>query len=379
MAATRSGAELAQDFIAAFGIEYVFGSPGTTETTFLAALAGSSATYVLARKEPSAVGIAAGYALATGKTAMVSLHTYPGLASGMFNLRNAYLSGVPLFVVNGTEDSRFLVHNPVLGGPNTQLAETATKYQYEVRTVDELTVAMQRCWVQAGLQPTGPVFLWVPMDFMQCSTDRIEFKSTQVFDDTASASIAQVAELLRTSGKLPIIVDYAVGWDHAAPALRNVAVTLGRRRVRRALPRAGRVRHASLHVQRLPPADDEGSTRDPLALRHRAPARREDRHVHHTGDQAVPPELRLIQITPATDQLGFDWPAMSPSSATPGRASTASLGWAMPLSVGLSLGTGRPSVCFVGGSLFSVHVIWTAPALRIPVVLVCFVNRETAS
>ena len=51
----------------------------------------------------SAVGIAAGYSLATGKTAMVSLHTYPGLASGMFNLRNAYLSGVPLFVVNGTE------------------------------------------------------------------------------------------------------------------------------------------------------------------------------------------------------------------------------------------------------------------------------------
>ena len=169
MGETRTGAELVQDFIAAFGIEYVFGNPGTTETTFLAALAGSSATYVLALNEPSAVGVAAGYSLATGKTAMVSLHTYPGLASGMFNLRNAYLSGVPLFVVNGTEDSRFLVHNPVLAGPNTQLAETATKYQYEVRNIDELTVAMQRCWVQAGLQPTRPVFLSVPMDFMQGS------------------------------------------------------------------------------------------------------------------------------------------------------------------------------------------------------------------
>ena len=167
---------------------------------------------MLALNEPSAVGIAAGYSLATGKTAMVSLHTYPGLASGMFNLRNAYLSGVPLFVVNGTEDSRFLVHNPVLGGPNTQLAETGTKYQYEVRNIDELTVAMQRCWVQAGLQPTRPVFLSVPMDFMQGSTERITFKPTGSSTTPSSASIAQVA---KRSGaeKLAIVLDYAVGWD----------------------------------------------------------------------------------------------------------------------------------------------------------------------
>jgi benzoylformate decarboxylase len=54
------------------------------------------------------------------------------------------------------------------------------------------------------------------------------------------------------------------------------------------------------------------------------------------------------------------------------------LGRAMPLSVGISLATKRPSVCFVGdgGSLFSMHAIWTAAALRIPLVFVCFVNHE---
>jgi benzoylformate decarboxylase len=37
-----------------------------------------------------------------------------------------------------------------------------------------------------------------------------------------------------------------------------------------------------------------------------------------------------------------------------------------------------PAVCFVGdgGSLFSVHAIWTAAAMKIPVVFVCFVNHE---
>jgi benzoylformate decarboxylase len=46
-------------------IPFVFGNP--TETTFLAAIAESKSTYVLSLHESSVVGIAAGYALITGK------------------------------------------------------------------------------------------------------------------------------------------------------------------------------------------------------------------------------------------------------------------------------------------------------------------------
>ena len=50
----------------------------------------------------------------------------------------------------------------------------------------------------------------------------------------------------------------------------------------------------------------------------------------------------------------------------------------MPLSVGISLAQGKPAVCFVGdgGSLFSIHSIWTAARYKIPVIMVCFVNHE---
>ena len=91
--AGRTGGELIQDFLATYEIPYVFGNPGTTETTFLAAVAASKTTYILALHESSAVGIAAGYALITGKPSIVSLHTYPGLANGMFNMRNALMAG----------------------------------------------------------------------------------------------------------------------------------------------------------------------------------------------------------------------------------------------------------------------------------------------
>jgi benzoylformate decarboxylase len=93
-------------------------------------------------------------------------HGMRAVANGMFNMRNALMAGILLLVINGQQDSRFLIHNPVLGAPSTRLAETATEYAYGVGSVDDLAVAMQRCYLQARLQPIGPVFLSIPMNFM---------------------------------------------------------------------------------------------------------------------------------------------------------------------------------------------------------------------
>ena len=92
-----------------------------------------------------------------GKPSVVSLHTNPGLANGMFNMRNAPMAGIALVVINGQQDSRFLIHNPVLGAPNTQLAETATKYAYEVPNVDDIAVALQRRYLQDREARTGSI------------------------------------------------------------------------------------------------------------------------------------------------------------------------------------------------------------------------------
>ena len=50
----------------------------------------------------------------------------------------------------------------------------------------------------------------------------------------------------------------------------------------------------------------------------------------------------------------------------------------MPLGVGIGLATGKHAVCFVGdgGSLFSIHALWTAAKHAIPSIFVCFVNHE---
>jgi len=459
----RTGGDLIGDFLRTFEIPYVFGNPGTTETTFLAAVAASRASYILALHESSAVGIAAGYALITGKPAIVSLHTYPGLANGMFNMRNALMAGVPMLVVNGQQDSRFLIHNPVLGAPNTRLAETATKYAYEVTSVDDLTVALQRCYLQARLQPTGPVFLSIPMNFMLDRTEHTTFKPTRIIEDVVPHSVGDVVRALAavTPGKLAIVADYAVGAGHSLDALSRIATAL-----------AGDIYAAPFHVQ---------GTVDPLHPNFRGqlpPTTREINQVlsgyqtmllvgekvdtfTYDGSQALPGDLQVIQIAPATSQLGFDFPCdmavlgdvratleaiagvleaergaatvvvrtpdvaaleakyptsgKHPSDAlilgvlrdldrdshiiTEGSSEDAivqdmavrlgfrnvhfsprggGLGWAMPLGVGIGLATGKHAVCFVGdgGSLFSIHALWTAARYRIPAIFVCFVNHE---
>jgi benzoylformate decarboxylase len=457
----RTGGDLIQEFLATYEIPFVFGTPGTTETTFLAAIAASKATYVLSLHESSAVGIAAGYALVTGKPSVVSLHTYPGLASGMFNLRNALMSGVPLLVINGQQDSRFLIHNPVLSAPNVQLAETATKYAYEVTRTDDLAVALQRCYMQARLQPTGPVFLSIPTNFMLERTENTTFKKTRIIEDTVPRAIDEVARALMAvpAGKLAIVTDYAVGAAHGIDAVGRIATAL-----------AADIYAAPFHVQ---------GTVDPLHPNFRGqlpPATREINETlgrYHTmlligekldtftydGLSAIPSAVQVIQITPAASQLGFDYPCdiavlgdikatldalvtaigastapvdertpdvaaleakypasgKRPSDAlilavlrqldrtthviTEGSSEDAivqdvavrlgfrnvhfsprggGLGWAMPLGVGIGLATGQHAVCFVGdgGSLFSIHALWTAAKYAIPSIFVCFVNNE---
>lgn len=457
----RTGGELIQDFLETYEIPFVFGNPGTTETTFLAAVAASKATYVLSLHESSAVGIAAGYALITGKPSVVSLHTYPGLANGMFNMRNALMSGVPMLVINGQQDSRFLIHNPVLGAPNVRLAETATKYAYEVTRANDLAVALQRCYLQARLQPTGPVFLSIPMDFMLERTEYTTFKKTQIIEDSVPRAIGEVSRALKAvpAGKLAIVTDYAVGAADSIDAVSRIATALGADIYAAPFHVRGAVDplHPNFRGQ-LPPTTREinqtlGRYHTMLLIGEKVDS------FTYNGATALPGDLQVIQIAPAASQLGFDFPCdmavlgeiratldalaaaigtpaisvveriadvaaleaqYSPSGKRPSDAlilgalrqldsSThivtegssedaivqdmavrlgfrnvhfsprgGGLGWAMPLGVGIGLATGKPAVCFVGdgGSLFSIHALWTAAKYSIPSIFVCFVNHE---
>ena len=66
------------------GVRHVFGNPGTTELNFMEMFADyPEITYVLALQDAIPVGMAYGFAQASGAPAFVNLHITPGLANGL--------------------------------------------------------------------------------------------------------------------------------------------------------------------------------------------------------------------------------------------------------------------------------------------------------
>ena len=97
------------------GLTTLFGNPGSTEIPFLTDLP-DDLEFVLALHEGPVVGIATGYAIATGRPAFLNLHTVPGLGNAVNALANARESRAPLVVVVGQQDRRHLADAPFLTG-----------------------------------------------------------------------------------------------------------------------------------------------------------------------------------------------------------------------------------------------------------------------
>src|ERR671919_1633372 len=94
--------EASLELFRAHGMTTVFGNPGSTELPMLAGFP-DDFTYVLGLQEAVAVGMADGYAQASGKVAHVNLHTAPGVGNGMGALFNAQANKSPLLVSAGQQ------------------------------------------------------------------------------------------------------------------------------------------------------------------------------------------------------------------------------------------------------------------------------------
>src|SRR5687767_13123962 len=137
--ATRTGREILLEVLRTEGARHVFGNPGSTELPLIDALAGvDDVDYVLALQEATAVGMADGYAQATGRPAFLNLHTSAGLGNAIGNLTNAQANGTPLVVTAGQQDERHLAADPLLSGPLVELASATVKWAHEVRSLGEL-------------------------------------------------------------------------------------------------------------------------------------------------------------------------------------------------------------------------------------------------
>ena len=163
--------EASLDLFRAHGMTTVFGNPGSTELPMLADFP-SDFTYVLGLQEAVVVGMADGYAQASGRPTHVNLHTAPGLGNAMGAIFNAQADKAPLVITAGQQVRPVITMQANLTNRDaTRVPHPFVKWSHEPARAEEVPAALGRAIHHAMLPPRGPAFVSIPMDDWDVEAD----------------------------------------------------------------------------------------------------------------------------------------------------------------------------------------------------------------
>jgi hypothetical protein len=101
------------DLLRRLGLTTVFGNPGSTELPMFRSFP-RDFRYVLGLQEAVVVGMADGYAQATGSASLVSLHSAAGVGNAMGNIFTAFKNRTPMVITAGQQARSILPYDPFL-------------------------------------------------------------------------------------------------------------------------------------------------------------------------------------------------------------------------------------------------------------------------
>lgn len=217
------------EVLRAEGVKYVFGNPGTTESPLMDALERApDLKYILAAQEGVAMGMADGYARASGEVPFVNLHIDTGLSNGLSLLFNAYAGGTPLVLssVNASL-SKMADYRTDLAGLTAQF----TKWGAEVTHADQIPSVMRRAFAEARTPPTGPTFVGFAPESLDSEAEISIAPRTDTFvraGPDPRAVEAAAAALAEAQRPLMVVGDRVAQFD-AIEAAVAVAERLGAR------------------------------------------------------------------------------------------------------------------------------------------------------
>jgi benzoylformate decarboxylase len=152
------------DLFRAHGMTTMFGNPGSTELPMLKDFP-SDFRYVLGLHEGVVIGMADGYAQASGRVTHANLHTAPGVGNAGGALFNAWANKAPLLVTAGQQVRAHMTMQANLTNREAvEVPKPFVKWSYEPPRAQDVPAALARGIHLASLPPHGPVFVSVPMD-----------------------------------------------------------------------------------------------------------------------------------------------------------------------------------------------------------------------
>ena len=216
--------EATLDLFRAHGMTTMFGNPGSTELPMLASFP-DDFTYVLGLQELVVVGMADGYAQATGRPTHVNLHTAPGVGNAVGGIFNALANKAPLVITAGQQVRAQVTHQALLTNRDATVGpQPYVKWSHEPPRAQDVPGAIGRAIHHATLPPRGPAFVSIPMDDWDAEADEDRAVNAQRRIVTGRAvpdpaELAQLASVLE-SARNPVLVagpdiDASGGWQAA--------------------------------------------------------------------------------------------------------------------------------------------------------------------
>ena len=242
-----SVAEAYLELLASRNIEYFFGNGGTDFAPIIEAYAKRRIQEqplprpIPVPHEVTAVAMAHGYTMITGRPQVVMVHTIPGTANAMSGVINAFRANMPMLFTAGRTpiaegDARGSRNGSIHWAQESfdqgSMVREFVKWDYELRHGADLEGVVDRALAIAQSQPAGPVYLSLPREVLAEELESISFAAEPRMNQAEEKvptveAIAQAAGIL-AKAKNPILVTRAAGKDtRTVQPLLDLAELLG--------------------------------------------------------------------------------------------------------------------------------------------------------
>jgi acetolactate synthase-1/2/3 large subunit len=224
-----TGAEALLKALRGMGVERIFASPGSDWAPLWEALATDSfwsGKYISSRHEETAIGMALGYAKATGKLPAVVVHTTVGALHTTMIARAALHERIPMVILAGEVigfaeppsqkvGRQWLRVLTDLGGP-ARLMEHCVKWSFALNVPGLLPSTIQRACQLAVSAPRGPVFVSVPTEYLVADMAMaVPPMALPTLPAVGESALQEMASVLNAA-KNPVIITEEAGREPAA-------------------------------------------------------------------------------------------------------------------------------------------------------------------
>jgi benzoylformate decarboxylase len=216
--------EASFDLFRAHGMTTMFGNPGSTELPMLADFP-SDFRYVLGLQEAVVVGMADGYAQASGNVAVANLHTAPGVGNAMGAIFNAQANHSPVLITAGQQArAQITMQANLTNRDAVRMPHPLVKWAFEPPRAEDVPLALSHGIHLAALPPQGPTFVSLPMDDWGVEVDALDTREV-VARRVSGRAVADPDGIRRLAKHLdeaanPVLVagpdiDASGGWEAA--------------------------------------------------------------------------------------------------------------------------------------------------------------------